>query len=100
MIDAWIAAGHPAGREYFDGAVCPVSAEIERGQRRYHSARCEGDLYRWSLASRGREDVLVQGVLARADAPLAMATFYHEKNAAGFATFRSELSRCPSAREQ
>lgn len=87
-VDAWIAAGHPpkpGSRELhplFDTVVCPVVVEEHGGQLRFSSpGRCDGELHRWALADRTREDMLVKGVLARGDVPFATAVFYNARRA-------------------
>lgn len=87
-VDAWIAAGHPpkpGSRELhplFDAVVCPAVVEDHDGQLRFsHPGRCDGDLHRWALADRTREDVLVKGVIARGDVPFATAVFYNARRA-------------------
>lgn len=84
-VDAWIAAGHPPSpgtRELhplFDAIVCPpVSVGTRNGQPRLsHAGRGEGDFYRWALASRAREDALVNATIARGDLPFARAVFFN-----------------------
>ncbi|MDF2697196.1 MAG: hypothetical protein K0S65_5579, partial [Labilithrix sp.] len=65
-VDAWIAGGHQ-GHPLFETIVCSAGG------------RCNGDFYRWALASRAREDVLVKGLLQRADLPFAKAVFSHAR---------------------
>ena len=106
-VDAWIAAGHPTKpgvrdlHPYFETVVCPAIAKSENGQLRFsHAGRCDGDFYRWALADRAREDVLVKGIFARADVPFATTVFYNARRALrdenGYLRFLRRFEQTPA----